>query len=112
MVTLQKLPKWVWIFAIIVCFPSMLLADEFFTKDRSVGLVRHDARCEHSKILAHLVAMGAGQLLEHFKKATLTYGGRDWESCWIELDGFVMSVDEEGVPLEPIPSNRFGKGSV
>lgn len=107
-----KLPRWVWVFAFLVCWPSIVLSDEFFTKDRSVGLVRHDVRCENSTILAHLVAMGAGQFLDQFKKATLTYGGRKWESCWIELDGFVMSVDEEGVPLEPIPSNRFSKVGV
>ena len=88
------------------CWP--VLADEFFTKDRSVGLVRHEARCEHSKILAHLVAMGGGQFLDKFKKATLTFGGREWESCWIEMDGFVISIDEEGAPLEPIPARLFG----
>jgi hypothetical protein len=42
-----------------------------------------------------------------FKAAVLTYGGKDWKSCWVEVDGAVLSIDEEGAPFQPVPRQMF-----
>lgn len=68
--------------------------------------------CKNSAVIAYLTKLGAGPNLRKFKAAVLTYGGRDWASCWIEFDGYVYSVDEEGSPLEPIPRKQFKEEGV
>jgi hypothetical protein len=75
--------------------------------DGSVKYVRHDGQCEDADILKHLAQMGAGERLSEFKRGTLTYGGREWRSCWIEVDEMVYSVDEEGSPLQALPARIF-----
>lgn len=49
------------------------------------------------------------------RAAILTWGGRDWAACWIELEGDVHSIDEEGVLLndgEGTPRRFFRDDSV
>lgn len=47
---------------------------------------------------------------EKFKAAVLTWGGKDWHSCWLKIElidqngkehEFVWSIDEEGAPFNP-----------
>lgn len=83
------------------------IADEVRAPDGSVVYVRHDAACNDADILAHILRLGGGERAGEFKKGTLTYDGRDWRSCWIEVGGLVYSIDEEGSPLEPLPSRLF-----
>ena len=111
------LPKLFWAAVIglalaAALYPALSRADEFRSQDRSVALVRHDAKCDDADILAHILRLGGGDLLQQFKKATLTYGGRDWRSCWIEVDGMVYSIDEEGSPLQPLPARLFRGASI
>ena len=47
------------------------------------------------------------QLHDLFKRATLTWGDRDWKSCWLQWEGKVYSIDEEGSAFQPIPANLF-----
>lgn len=106
------LPKLFWALVIglalaAALYPVFARADEFRSPDRSVALVRHDAQCDDADIVAHILRLGGGDLVDRFKKATLTYGGRDWRSCWVELDGMVYSVDEEGSPLQALPVRMF-----
>lgn len=101
---------WIGVIALTGCFlyGAKAFADTSFqAKDGSVKYVRHSAQCEDADILKYLLAMGAGHLIDQFKKGTLTYGGREWRSCWIEMQETVFSVDEEGSPLEPIPATLF-----
>lgn len=49
---------------------------------------------------------------QEFKAARLTWGGQDWASCWIELDGIVYSIDEEGSEFQPVPRRMFRDDSV
>ena len=95
---------------VAVCCPAQ--ADRAFGVKGKVQLVIHETPCLNTTIQAHIVRMGGGHLLDKFKAATLTYGGRDWQSCWVEMDGFVVSVDEEGSPLEPIELARFKEDGV
>jgi hypothetical protein len=46
-------------------------------------------------------------LLPHFKASILTWQGKDWASCWIEQQGYVVSVDEEGAPFQPVRMSRM-----
>lgn len=50
--------------------------------------------------------------VRRFKAAVLTYGGRDWASCWIDLDDTVLSIDEEGAPFQPVPRHLFKDNSI
>lgn len=109
---LTLLPWLIWgvIIGLIIAalfYSARLHADEARAADGSVAYVRHDAPCDDADINAHIIRLGAGQMLSQFKKGTLTYGGRDWRSCWIEVQEFVYSVDEEGAPFEAIPARIF-----
>lgn len=76
--------------------------------------------CVSEKVLQHLKQ----EWHASFKAAELTYGGRKWESCWIEIDltdqqgrpfKSVFSVDEEGAPLNPpygIPKQLFREDTI
>lgn len=49
------------------------------------------------------------------RAAKLLYGGKVWDSCWIELQGHVFSIDEEGVPLQGgqgIPRAMFRESTI
>jgi hypothetical protein len=85
-------------------------ADAYRSKNGEAALVRHQTQCDDADILTHILRLGGGELLGQFKKATLTYGGREWRSCWIEIDGMVYSVDEEGAPMQAIPASLFKDG--
>ena len=94
----------------LALFAGRVWADAFRAPRGDVVLVRHQAQCEDADILAALLKMGAGHLVGDFKKATLTWEGRDWRSCWIEADGYVYSIDETGELLQPIPASLFKDG--
>lgn len=82
-------------------------ADVASSPTGDVKLERHQAACDDADILAHVLRMGGAHVIDKLKKATLTYGGREWRSCWVEIDGYVFSVDEEGAPLQKIPASAF-----
>lgn len=75
--------------------------------------------CTNAKVLEHLAARVPPQYHVKFRAAVLTWGGKDWASCYIELDlvnqrgeevKFVWSIDEEGAPFNPpygIPRSLF-----
>ena len=68
--------------------------------------------CEDAQVLAHLIRRGAAEMVQGFKKAVLTWDGKDWSSCWIEVDGIVFSLDEENSPFQPVPRAMFKDDSV
>lgn len=82
---------------------------------RPMSLRLLDAPCTNSKVVTHLIANVKPEFISQFKSAVLHYGGRDWASCWIEYQGFVLSYDEEGAPFAPptgIPMELFKEDSV
>jgi len=76
-----------------------------------IVLVLLQDACKDEKVLRHINQPFHAKL----KAARLTWGGRQWSSCWIELEmmsngrmeKFVFSVDEEGSPLQAIPRRAF-----
>lgn len=49
------------------------------------------------------------------KAAILFYAGKNWDSCWVDIDGFVYSIDEEGVPFQGgqgIPRRLFRENTI
>lgn len=91
---------------------------------QSVGLRLSDAPCTNEKVKAHLAAVIRPEYLDKFKAAVLTWGGRDWHSCWftitvIDQGGreheMVWSLDEEGSPFNPpygIPKQMFREDAI
>ena len=71
--------------------------------------------CTNEKVLGHLRAGVKEEYIPKFQAAVLHYGKKDWASCWIEIQGHVLSIDEEGFPLHPpdgIPRKLFLESSV
>lgn len=97
------------LFLLGILFVGYAHSAEVFRSQRSdgspVALRLSEKPCEDARVIAHL----REALLDdrRFKAATLTYGGRDWASCWAEIRGAVVSIDEAGSPLQPVPRARF-----
>lgn len=70
-------------------------------------LRRTQASCTNQQVRAALALAVSPELLRQFKRSILTWEGRDWESCWIERDGYVYSMDEAGELLQPVPEGLF-----
>lgn len=102
----MKLP-WYFLLAYFICWPAAVLADPTLKAPDGDGLVLHEAPGQHEEVLSHLLQMGAAQHIPQFKQATLTYEGKDWKSCYIVIDGVVLSWDSEGAPLMPLPREAF-----
>lgn len=87
------------------------------TNGQIAGLRLSDAPCSYEKVLRHIKE----QFHHRFKAAILTWGGRDWQSCYIEIEQpnqqgepetVIFSVDEEGAPFAPIPKRFFREDSI
>lgn len=52
------------------------------------------------------------EMLAQFKAAVLTWQGKDWASCWIEQQGYALSVDEEGAPFQPVLKSEMREEGV
>ena len=63
--------------------------------------------CEDAAVLKHLLPRVLPEVLVKFKAARLTWEGKDWASCWIEVRGRVYSIDAEGSQFQPIPRSLF-----
>lgn len=61
--------------------------------------------CTDDRVLMRLVheVKVPRHIVPFFKAATLTWQGRDWASCWIQMQGRVVSIDEEGAPFQAVP---------
>ena len=71
--------------------------------------------CTNEKVLAHLKAGVKPEYIPKFQAAILHFGRKDWASCWIEIQDHVLSIDEEGYPLNPpsgIPRFLFKEDAV
>lgn len=67
--------------------------------------------CSHAPALAYITP----PYRQMFKRSVLTWQGKDWESCWVERDGHVLSVDEEGALFNRpvgVPLTMFKDDSV
>ena len=58
-----------------------------------------DAAGADAGVAAALRRLARAELVARFKAATLTWGGRDWRSCWIEWQGEIYSIDEAFLDL-------------
>lgn len=113
---------WVIVIAVVACalYPLKAKAALNFKNDTPngpVGLRLSEAPCTNPKVLAQIKA----EFHHLFKAAVLTYGGRDWHSCWTEIEmpdqhgklhQTIISIDEEGSPFQPIPKKLFRDDSI
>lgn len=58
------------------------------------------------KVKPHLAKVNP-RFVPKLKAAILTWGGKNWASCWVEVNGTVYSIDEEGSFFQPIPTRLF-----
>ena len=100
--------------ALLVVVPVACAAEVFRANMEKgpMSLKLLEARCSDAAVLKHLMQRVRPDLLDKFKDARLHWEGKDWASCWIELDGMVYSMDAEGAPLQPIPRALFKEDSV
>ena len=96
--------------AVALCIVALTIASAYAaptfrgigSNNRPMKLVLYQEPCS-----AEVLFWIKPQLHDLFKRATLTWGGRDWKSCWIELDDIVYSIDEAGDVFQPIPADLF-----
>ena len=67
----MKLPKWVWIFAFIVCWPSMLLAEETYSASGPDG-----------KLTLTKEPCTAHEWLKGWQVARWSWKGKNYAACW------------------------------
>ena len=79
---------------------------------RPAALRLFNEPCVNEKVQAFLTVQVRPEFAVQFQRAVLTWAGKDWASCWMEWRGMVYSVDEEGVPFQPIPRSVFKDDSV
>jgi len=94
------------LFALLALGFSVFASEVFTAKDgkESVTLRLYDKPCTNPKV----VALVQPSRLPLLKAATLTWtDGKDYASCWVDLNGTVYSIDEGGDPLQPIPRELF-----
>ena len=98
--------------ALFVLATSAYAVPMLKSSDGSVALKLKDTPCSDEKVLFFLAQKVQPEFLGKFKDSVLTYGGREWKSCWIEHQGHIFSIDEEGAPMQPIPLQYFRENSI
>lgn len=94
---------------IVTCHASEIYRDRH--EDGSPVAYRlTDKPCTDKKVRAYLYM----RLLDdrRFRAGILTWKGKDWASCWIEIRGTVHSIDEEGAPFQPVLRKLFKDESI
>ena len=101
-------------FCLLMLLASQAIGAPVFRAQTPVGPVAlklHNTPCKSEKVKAHFPKVRP-EFHDKLRAATLTYGGKDWESCWVVVGGFVNSIDEEGAFLEPIDMRAFKDDAV
>jgi hypothetical protein len=95
---------------------SVALAGEVFRGEdldgRFASLELFQEPCANDAVLAWLKANLQLKLVPLFNRAVLRWKGKDWASCWLDVNGTVYSVDEEGSKFQPVPRAFFKDDSV
>lgn len=85
---------------------ALVYRDEHSTEFQALELL--DSRCRNPKILVVYKRFGADEkFLRELKAAKLTWAGKTFQSCWFKLNKHVLSIDEDGAPLQPLPLRMF-----
>lgn len=101
--------------ALFIVMPAIFAAPTFRSTGNNgqpMSLTLLETKCSNAKVLAHIINRIRPELIDQLKNATLYWEGKSWASCWVEVDGVVYSMDEEGAPLQPIPRSAFLDNSV
>lgn len=112
---------------LLVCLPAEA-GLEFAGKDRQgrpTALRLSEAPCSSAVILGHLKARELPEkVAQRFKASVLTWGGRDWQACWLkvwvindegEREENIYAIDEEGDTVQPpsgLPLRLFRENSL
>ena len=96
-VNTEKVKRGVLIFAAIALLFAafQVLAQTYQFKTQDATVILHDAQCSQP-------------WLGDWKKASMVYRGKDFEACWMHMEGVIFLLDSAG-DLTPIPVNAFKK---
>lgn len=69
-----------------------------------------DKPCTNKGVLKYLY----GRVMDdrRFKAGILTWKGKNYESCWIDVDGYVHSWDSTGEKFQPVPRGMFKESTI
>ena len=90
----MKLSKWVWVFAFIVCWPSMVFSESLSREDANGKLTLLDEPCK------------LGGWFEKWRAAKWFYKGKDYEACWSFQSEVVIILDSDGT-ISVAPPQTF-----
>ena len=115
--TLIPLPAWfVLIVTLLFGCPSNAYSAPVFKAEgvngKPASLRLFETPCTSPKVVNQLNSMVKPQLIAMFKRASLLWDGKTWESCWLDLDGVVFSIDEEGSQFQPVPRVLFREDTI
>lgn len=90
--------------AVVTCHADEVYRDKD-EQGRVVVYRMTDKPCIDKNVRAHLYM----RLLDdrRFRAGVLTWQGKDWASCWIDLRGTIHSIDAEGAPFQPVLRKLF-----
>lgn len=100
--------------AVFIAFPVLAAPVYRGTGDngKPTSLTLLDTPCSDAAVLKHIITRIRPDLAVQFKNARLYWDGKEWASCWLEYQGIVYSIDEEGSALQPIPMDAFRDNAV
>lgn len=80
---------------VLVLATCSVLAQTYQLQARDATVILHSTECDKD-------------WLKGWKKASMTYRGKDYDACWMHHEGIVFLLDSSG-DLTPIPVNAFKK---
>jgi len=97
----MKLPRWFWVFAFLVCWPTLLFAETFSATNQNGKITRTAEPCQ------------LGGWFKEWRSAKWFYQGKDYEACWTvqknsEGGPLIVLVDSSGV-VSSVPPAAFRK---
>ena len=104
------------LFATLVLISATASAAPIFKSDvpgqSFESLTLLDTPCSNDTVKAFIALKVPPELHGQFKDAILMWGSKPFASCYLEFEGYILSIDEEGIPLQPVPRNKFRESTI
>lgn len=97
---------------IVKCAQAAPTFNAFGMDGNPAALELRQTPCENAAVVKHLREKVKPEYISSFRAAVLTWGGKQWASCWIERDGVIFSIDEEGSYFQPTPRRFFRDNAI
>jgi hypothetical protein len=90
------------------CTPAPAYSASMQARFGELMVTVYDAPCDHPAVLALIL----DPYKSHFRRASITTPDRTIEACWINVQGIVLIVDENGGASETPPQAYKTAGGV